>query len=206
MATHAVRLFRTRSTAGRPAAATAPVAPALPPLARGERILATDRDSGGAPVVATTLAIYRAVSAAAPASASTAGPASGPASGPAAGWYRLGWVDVGRVRWDPHRDELVLTRLQPGTPGAPARVTLGLGRRSRLPALARERVASTLLACSQVSSNGRVAAVVQARRPPGGTEVAWVVLFNGAVDRPREPAVHETVRAVIDRMRAEIGL
>jgi hypothetical protein len=187
MTTHADLAAQPRVARFRIARVRAAASPARPPLVRGERVLVIDRDVTGAPVVATTLAIYHGGSDGAPEGTD---------------WRRLGWVDVGRVRWDPYRDELALTSL---SPVASAHLTVRLARRTRLPALARERVGATLVACCQVPVGGRVAAVVQARRAPGAHDVIWVVLVNGTADL-EDQAVADTVRSAIDRMRTDIGL
>jgi hypothetical protein len=142
-----------------------------PTLERGERVLATEGDAAAAPVMATTLALYH-----------RAGPAEDP-------WHRLGWDEVGCVTWDSRRGVLDLTRV---TPDATGGMTLTLPGRSRLVALARERVAATVVLSVRVPVCGRPA-LVMARRRHGSTDTRWIVQLSAGTD-----AQTAEVRAAIE--------
>jgi hypothetical protein len=158
---------------------------AVPPLARGERILLTERDIGGGWVVATTDAIHC-------------------LGGPEAGgiWQRLGWAQTGRVDWDPQRR---LLHLRGVVPGAPANLVISPTRGSALVALCRERVGATILACCRVTLTDGAAALVQARRQPGSAAPVWVVLISGepAGDPDGDPGGPQ-LAAAIRQLRIEL--
>jgi hypothetical protein len=152
------------------------------PLARGEHILATERDSTGATVVATTRALYLQ-----------------PDGDPA--WRRLGWEETGRICWDRHRNVLDLTGAAPDW----GHVHLNLTRRSPMVALLNERVAACQLASARVSLPDGHTATVQARRRPGAAEVTWLVVLDRTTDGA-DPAVQAVVQSAIRALRTELGL
>jgi hypothetical protein len=156
-----------------------------PPLAGGERALATDRDAAGAQVLATTFAIYHRDS-----------------SSPEDPWRRLEWAETRNVSWDRWRGTLRLTAL---IPGSASDMTLTLAPHTPIAALARERVAATVLASERVLLGGRDTAVLSARRRPGSAELTWVVVLNGDAD-PDDADVRARVSSAIRRLRAETGL
>lgn len=167
---------RTRTSAA--ITAGAPILPA-------ERVLTSSRDVAGSLIVATRRALYHQ-----------------DRREPSQGWSRLGWENVTRVSWDDRRRILTLTGLRPdGT----WRTDLRLPRHTALAELARERVASTLLASTTVRLGGRVCACVTARRQPGSGKVMWVVVLNGA-DGAGEPAIRARVAAAIATLRADTGI
>ena len=130
--------------------------------------------------MATTLAIYHRVDSAA--------------------WSRLGWEETGRLVWDARRGRLDLTGLASG-----GGLRVSLPRGTRMVALVRERVASTLLASSRVRLTDELAALVLARRRPGSAEVVWVVAFDGDAD-PDDPEVQARVESAIRELRRHLGL
>src|SRR5260370_20544325 len=132
---------------------TAAAAEAGAPIGPGERVLTRTREVSGALVVATGHAIYH--------EEGTAGGRS---------WSRLGWEDVGRVRWDEGSSALTLTRLR--GPGPPE-IALRLARHAPVVELASERVTWTILAHAPVLSRGRVCGGLPARRRPGSVEARW---------------------------------
>jgi hypothetical protein len=152
-----------------------------PPLARGERVLAAARDAAGTPVVATTFALYRRDDEA---------------------WQRLGWEQAGRVSWDPRLRALRLTSLVPR--GAPD-LTVGFARRTPIVAVARERVAATMLVSERVALGNRASAVLTARRRPGSAQLTWLVAVDGGVDADGAE-LDGWVLAAIRRLRAEAGI
>ena len=155
-----------------------------PPLIKGERVLAAERDKAtGTRVVATREAVYY----------------TDPGS--VQWWHRLGWEQIERVDWDATRGELRLASLLPES--APD-VALRLDRRMPLVDLARERVTATTLARAQLQHGGSAAGWVVARRSPAG-EVTWVVRLLNGVD-PLDAAVQASVDAAIRRLGVHIGL
>jgi hypothetical protein len=155
---------------------------ARPPLAKGERVLAGMADTAGAPVVATTAAIYL--------------------GGESRAWRRLGWVELASVTWDPRRGILRLVGL---TEDEVYQVRLGDVRRPRLVALVREQFDASVLVSVPVSLAGGRTATVVARRVPGSREVTWMVWLRDGADAD-DPHVRERVAGAIGYLRAEIGL
>ena len=172
-----MRFTKSRSSAG---AADGP-----PLLAGGERVLVTDRDAAGAQVLATTFAIYHRDS-----------------SSPEDPWRRLEWAETRNVSWDRKQGTLHLRAL---VPGSASDMTLTLAPRTPIAALARERVAATVLASERVPLGERDTAVLSARRRPGSAELTWVVVLNGDAD-PDDADVRARVSSAIRRLRAETGL
>jgi hypothetical protein len=153
-----------------------------PPLARGERRLVTVRGTGGTTVVATGRAVYHLGLA------------------PPQAWQRLGWEQIGLVHWDERGASLMLTGW---TQEAPRLTVLAVPRNHALVALARERVASTMLATTrlQVGTDGHV--TLTARRQPGTDRLLWRVKLDDGV--PDDPTVRADVEAAMARLRAELG-
>lgn len=147
-------------------------------LVRGERVLMSLVDAAGAPVVATTQAIY---------------------FGGSAG-RRLGWVDLAGVRWDPGRGVLRLVGLTEAF-----QVTLNGAARPRLVALVRERLGASVLVSAPVPLEDGRRAAVTARRVPGSGEVTWVVRLRDRADAD-DPDVRDRVAAAIRHLRSETGL
>lgn len=183
-----VALGRTWLRACRPRVAwlrrTAAAAEAGAPIGHGERVLTTTREVSGALVVATGHAIYH--------QDETAGARS---------WSRLGWEDVGRVRWDEGSSALTLTRLR--GPGPPE-MALHLARHAPVVELASERVTWTILADAPVLSRGRACGRLTARRRPGSGEVRWVFTLLDAA-AAGDPALRSRVSGAIAALEAELG-
>jgi hypothetical protein len=151
-----------------------------PALVSGERVLAGLVDVAGAPVVATTHAIYL-------------------GDGLPA-WHRLGWAELVRADWDPRRAVLCLVGRSAGET-----YEIRLAGHPRLVALARERLAASLLISAPLAlGDGRTAAVT-ARRDPGSREVTWLVRLPGAADA-EDPEVRRRADATIRHLSAELGL
>jgi hypothetical protein len=149
-----------------------------PPLLRGERILIEERAEGSTPVIATTRALHHRGG---------------------QGWQRLPWEETGRVRWDAGRRLLELLSFS----GEP--LYLRLSDRTRLPAVARERVAATELVSSQVEVDGTGCALVTARYRPGTTQVVWIVRLHDGVDHA-DPGVQTAVDAALHSLRRHLGI
>jgi hypothetical protein len=152
------------------------------PLAKGERRLLTVRSTPGTTVVATGRAVYH----------------LGPA--PPAEWQRLGWEQIGLVHWDERGSSLVLTGW---THDAPRLTVLAVPRNHALVALARERVASTMLATTRIPVTSEGHATLSARRQPGTDRLLWRVRLDDGV--PDDPLVRTEVDAAMARLRAELG-
>lgn len=151
-----------------------------PALAKNERPLLTTRGPAG-PIVATTRAVYHREQA-------------------TGKWVRLGWEQVERVHWDDHRGGLVLTG---STSDAPPQTVLAVPHNHALVALARERVAWTVLLRTYIPLTGYGHCRVTVRRQPGTDRLLWrVVLGDGAAD---DPAVRDLVTAAVARLRTELG-
>jgi hypothetical protein len=117
-------------------------------------------------------------------------------------WVRLGWEQVGQVRWNEQRHILTLTGL---TPPAPAHTVLRLASEWDLPAVATERVTWTRVVDQRVWLNGRAGARVIARRAPGQPAITWVVILDHGLD-PGDPAVSAAVEAALTELRAVTGV
>ncbi len=157
-----------------------------PRLAPGERVLARLLDAAATPVVATTAAIYL--------------------DDGADAWRRLGWVDVTRVIWEPHRG---LLRLDDLTGATACQVRLAAAVCPPLVALARERFGATLLTSALVALRGGRTAAVTARRVPGSPEVTWVVRLDHGTDHGTDhddPDLEAQILAAIRHLRAEVGI
>jgi hypothetical protein len=156
-----------------------------PPLTHRERVLAAEPDASGAPVVATTLALYH--------------------RDPSAEdelWRRLALESIGRLRWDPGRAVLDLTSFAP----APIlRLKLQLRRGTRIGTIVKDRVAAIRIVGTRVSLDNGGTALITARRHPGGSEVIWVVVLDEDAD-PTDAATHACVDSAIRELRAHAGL
>jgi hypothetical protein len=128
-------------------------------IGHAELVLTTGRDRAGSLVVASSAAVY-----------------FQDRGGPGRTWSRLGWEEVDAVLWDDRLQVLGLSGVQPG---GMRRIELVLASRGALVEVARERVASTLLASAAVRLGDQVCARVTARRQPGSGKVVWIVVLNG---------------------------
>lgn len=168
---------RSRTSAAK--AAGAPIGPA-------ERVLTIGHDLEGSLVVATGAAVY----------------IQGRGGGPGRTWMRLEWQDVDAVLWDDRNHVLALTGVRPG---GLWRKELALESHTALVDVARERVASTLLASTAVRLGDQVCARVTARRQPGSGRVVWMVVLNGAAGISN-PAIRARVEAAIADLQADTGI
>jgi hypothetical protein len=150
------------------------------PLQPGEWLLAAARAADGGLVVATDRALYHQHG---------------------RSWARLGWEQVDQARWDDQRQALALTGL---TPAVAAHTLLRLACPWDLPAVASERVTWARLVDQPVWLNGRAGARIIARRAPGQTSVAWLVILDRGLD-PADPAVRAAVESALTDLRAVTG-
>jgi hypothetical protein len=158
---------------------------AVAPIGPAERVLATGHDLAGWLVVATSAAVY-----------------FQDRGGPGRTWSRLGWEDVDVVRWHDRHQVLAFTGVHPG---GMWRKELMLASRSTLVDVARERVASTLLASTAVWLGDQPCARVTARRQPGSGKVVWIVVLNEAASISN-PAIRARVAAAIAALQADTGI
>ncbi len=160
-----------------------PEAPAVHPgLAKGERVLASERDARTRRrVVATQHALHYQ-----------------DLDGGFHSWHRLGWEQVDRADWDPQRGELHLVGLAPGS--APE-LTVRLPGPGRLLDVARERINATTVLRVPLRHAGQVVGRVSARRPPSGDDLAWVVRLGPGVELT-DRQLAEAIRNV----KADAGL
>jgi hypothetical protein len=161
--------------------ATRAEARAHAPVVPGERLLAVARGAGGELVVATDRALYQQSD---------------------RSWGRLGWEQVGEVRWDDQRQVLTLTGL---TAAVPAHNMLLLASDWGLPAVASERAAWSRVVDQRVTLNGRAGARVVARRAPGQPSITWLVILDPGLN-PADPSVRAALAAALTNLRAVTGV
>jgi hypothetical protein len=154
------------------------------PIRPGEKVLISVRQAGETMVTATGHASYH-------------------QDGPVAdrSWSRLGWEDIGQVRWNDQQGGLTLTHADHR--GSP--VVLPLPRGAPLADFARERVTSTTLARAPLLSGGRVCGWLTARRPPGSDQVRWVLTLRDAAAYG-DPSLQSRVAGAIAAVEADLGL
>ena len=178
------RLLRQLFRQVRPGSARLPAHGMHPPLLPRERVLVTEQEADGVPVVATTYALHHLYR-----------------SGSLTTWQRLPWEEIGRVHWE--RRTGVLTMVQ--FPGGPqSTVRLRLSPSSAMPALVRERVAATEIAAAEIALTG-YPSTVRARRRPGTSRIMWIVLLGPGVD-PHDPQVQAGIDAATRDLRVRLGL
>jgi hypothetical protein len=154
------------------------------PIRPGEKVLISVRQADETMVIGTGHAIYH-------------------EDGPVAGhsWCRLGWEDIGEVRWNDEQGPLTLTHADHQGPP----VVLRLPRGAPLADFAREMVTSTTLARAPLLSGGRVCGWLTARRPPGSDQVRWVLTLRDAA-ACSDPALQSRVAGAIAAVEADLGL
>ena len=155
------------------------------PIGHAERVLTTDHDLAGSLVVATSAAVY-----------------FQDRGGAGRTWSRLGWEDVDAVLWHDRHQVLAFTGVQPG---GIWRKDMALASRSVLVDVARERVASTLLASTIVRLGDQARARMTVRRQPGSGKVVWLVVLNGAAGTSN-PAIRARAEVAIAALQAETGI
>lgn len=147
-------------------------------LAPKEKVLARLRDEAGPLAIATERAIYH---------------RNGSSSPTGDGWERLGWERIRAVRPDQTNGLLVVGPDVFRLPASDGWL-----------ALARERVAWTVLTSTPIRLAGRDIGRVTARRQPGSDRLGWDVRYVDGVC-PDAPEVRAALDAAIRRLRAELG-
>ena len=156
--------------------------PDLPPVARGERVLAWAVGPDGRTTVASRDALYL------------------PDREPT----RLPWEEVATAEWD--SDERLLRVVEVGTYGAPQpEHRIQLVDPDRLLSLVRERVTASIVVQRHVPVQGRLGVRVLGRRAPAGPAgIAWFVEYDAGVD-PADPAVAAVVDDALASARGDVG-
>ncbi len=154
----------------------------LPPVARGERVLAWATSPEGSAVAATRDALYL------------------PDREPP----RLPWEEIATAEWD--SDERVLRVVEVGTYGAPQpEHRRALVDPDRLLSLVRERVTASIVVQRHVPVRDRLAIRVLGRRAPAGSgAIAWFVEYDAGLD-PADPAVAAIVDDALASARGDVG-
>lgn len=149
-------------------------------LVGGERVLSYARDSAGASVVATDMALHLPLP-----------------EGPT----RLPWDRVVRAGWaDP---ELRLT-VQLATGGPGRALALELPEPGSLPLVVREQVTGNIVAEDRVLLRAGAGARLVARRTESG-QVRWSVVLDRGLDLA-DPDLRAQVDAALSRLRAQLGI
>lgn len=116
---------------------------------------------------------------------------------------RVGWHDIAAVGWVPATGTLTLSRWQPDAAGT-AEIRLTLPLRSRLPAMAAERVTATQLFSRRVAIGAAGQATVSAVRAPGSSQTRWLVHLHDRTD-PNHPATRHAIDAAVHELRLALG-
>jgi hypothetical protein len=147
-------------------------------LLPGERLLAWGLTERADPVGVTTKALYV----------------------PDAGaMVRVGHERIATATWeDP---DLVVVLVGPDTPT----YRLLLEQPGEVPPVLRERVTSTIVVTERVELAPGVSARITARRPPGGDDVLWAVVFDPGVDAT-DPELRQLAGEEIERIRTSRGV
>jgi hypothetical protein len=153
----------------------------------GERVLAWCADPAGAPLVASTRALYLV--------------------GDGGARERLPYERVATATWQAPLLEVV-------TVGpARRRIVVRMDQPGRVPATVRDRVTASVVLSEHVALVGEAGAQITARRQPApsaspGAEpdkVSWNVVFDPGVD-PADPQVRTAADRAIEGLRATTGL
>lgn len=147
-------------------------------LARGERPLAFAATRGGWYVVATSAALHLPT-----------------ASG---GFHRLPWERIDQASWqDGH------LRVQTAAGGPEYRVRLP--DPGSVPETVRERVTATVVISRTARLPGGGSVRIAARRPPGGGDVRWSLVFDAGLD-PSDPGLRAQAEQILEDVRRQTGL
>jgi len=110
------------------------------------------------------------------------------------GWWRLGWEQVSRVRWDAPASQLLIFCVN-GLASSPTVVSLS--DPGPLLELAQERTTHTWLGRWHLRLAGNHSAVVELRRRPGTGEPVWAVISaSDGLDSASADATADLARAV----------
>ncbi|MEO7262903.1 MAG: hypothetical protein ABI047_16870 [Jatrophihabitantaceae bacterium] len=116
---------------------------------------------------------------------------------------RVAWHDIAAVGWVPATGTLTLSRWQPDA-AATAENRLTLPPRSRLPAMAAERVTATQLFSRRVTIGAAGQATISAVRAPGSSQTRWLVHLHDRTD-PNDPATRHAIDAAVHELRLTLG-
>lgn len=147
-------------------------------LAKGERVLSAAPTGGGSYVVATTAALHLPVD-------------------EGGGLRRLPWERVDHATWN--ADRLHVT--EEGGRNHQIRLT----DPGTVPETVRERVTATILVNRPAVLPGGGRIRITGRRPPGGTEVRWTILFDSGLD-PGDPELRAQAQRILTELRRQTGL
>lgn len=147
-------------------------------LAKGERILAFAPTRGGSYVVTTTEALHLPTV--------------------EGGFRRLPWERVDQATWAVG----VLHVVEEG--GGPED-RVGLTDPGAVPETVRERVTASIVVSRPVTLPGGGTVRIAGRRPPGGGEVRWSIVFEAGLD-PDDPQVAAQAQGALEDLRRQTGL
>lgn len=116
---------------------------------------------------------------------------------------RVAWLDIAAVGWVPATGTLILSRWQPNAV-ATAEIRLTLSPRSRLPAMAAERVTATQLFSQRIAIGAAGQATISAVRAPGSNQTRWLVHLHDRTD-PNHPATRHAIDAAVHELRLTLG-
>ncbi|UAL31065.1 hypothetical protein K8W59_06150 [Nocardioides rotundus] len=117
---------------------------------------------------------------------------------------RIPWEQVQAAEWD--RDTSTLTVSEVGEWGRPRpEHSFTLDAPGRLLELVRERVTASVVLQREAPVRGRRGVRVIARRAPAGDRaLRWIYEYDDGLD-PDDPAVRDTLRALLARAHEEVG-
>jgi hypothetical protein len=116
-------------------------------------------------------------------------------------WLRTSWADLDHVRRDDQAGTLVAGSVTRPDPVA----CLRLPAPGRLPAVAADLIAATVVTTTRVSMSDGHSATITARREPDTDRVHWIVTTDPALDAA-SPAVQADIDAAIHRISNDLGL
>ncbi|GLZ10980.1 hypothetical protein Acsp04_12150 [Actinomadura sp. NBRC 104425] len=169
--------LRRAAAALRPGRLPAEIRDALA-LERGERPLASAATRGGSYVVATSAALHLPT-----------------ASG---GFHRLPWERIDQASWqDGH--------LHVHTTGGGPEYRVRLPDPGSVPETVRERVTATVVVSRHARLPGGGSVRIAGRRPPGGGDVRWTLVFEAGLD-PSDPGLRAQAEQILEDLRRQTGL
>ena len=148
-------------------------------VAQGERVIAWGLDGHGEPVAVSTLALYL--------------------PSPSGVHDRLEFDRIASAGWA--EDVMTVTMVGP----AGRRHRVHLPQPGQVPPAVRERVTASIALSEHVSLGPGAGARITARRPPGGDELTWNVVFDPGLD-PTDPELRSRAQSAIAQLRASTGL
>ena len=116
-------------------------------------------------------------------------------------WRRTSWADLAHVGWDDQARTLVATSVTRPDPVA----CLRLPEPGRIPAVATDLIAATVVTTTRVAMPGHHRATITVRREPDTGRVHWIVATDPELDAA-SPAVQADIDAAIHRVSNDLGL